>query len=167
MPPIRVLLTLFAVTGLTSLALGQRGGGRGGPQGPGEDDGGYAALSARAYQQTRLDRFTELLRLNKEQKNGAKEIFDAAQKEAAPVREQIFKSRANLATAYLAKQPQPEIDQLTASYASSVAQMTGIELRAFSKLCESLSADQQKKVGSVFPLMSGMFSGRDWNRAGN
>ena len=48
-----------------------------------------------------------------------------------------------------------------------MAQMAGIELRAFAKLCESLNADQQKRVGQVFPLMSGMFSGRDWNRVGN
>jgi hypothetical protein len=142
---------------------------RGGPSGPRgqEDDPQYAALSARAYQQTRLDRFTELLKLNKEQKNGAKQIFDAAQKEAAPVREQIQMQRSAIATAYLGKQPQPEIDQLIANYANSLAQMTAIEMRAFAKLCESLNQDQQKRVGPAFQLMAGMFSGRDWNRAAN
>jgi hypothetical protein len=161
------LLTWLVITTFPSSVSAQRGGG--GPRGPqgGEDDGGYAALSARAYQQNRLDRFTELLKLNKEQKNGAKEVFDAAQKEADPVREQILKSRTALATAYLAKQSQPEIDQLTATYANQVALMTGIEMRAFAKLCESLNPDQQKRVGSVFPLVSGMFNGRDWNRVGN
>src|SRR5215472_10544228 len=144
MPHRRFLLALFAVTALASLAPAQRGGGRGGPQGA-EDDGGYAALAARAYQQSRLDRFTELLRLNKEQKNGAKEIFDAAQKEAAPVRDQILKSRTDLASAYLNKKPQMEIDQLTANYASQVALMTSIEMRAFARLCDSLNPDQQKK----------------------
>ncbi len=156
---------LMIATGMASLVVAQRGGGRG-PQGA-EDDGGYAALAARAYQQNRLDRFTELLRLNKEQKNGAKEIFDAAQKEAVPVRDQILKSRTDLASAYLAKKPQAEIDQLTTTYAGQVAAMTSIEMRAFAKLCDSLNPDQQKKVGQAFPLVPGMFSGRDRNRIGN
>ena len=164
---LRLLLGLIIAAGLGPVSPAQRGGGLPkGPQGA-EDDGGYAALSARAYQETRLERFTELLRLNKDQKNAAKEIFDAAQKEAAPVRDQILKSRAGLASAYLAKQPQNEIDQLTASYANELAQMTGIELRAFAKFCESLTPDQQKKAGPVFQLISGMFYGRDWNRIGN
>lgn len=162
----RCLVALTAAAGMASLAPAQRGGGGRGPQGA-EDDGGYAALAARAYQQSRLDRFTEVLRLNKEQKNGAKEIFDAAQKDAAPVRDQVLKSRTDLASAYLDKKPQAEIDQLTTAYASQVAQMAGIEMRAFAKLYDSLNPDQQKKIGQAFPLVSGMFSGRDWNRAGN
>jgi hypothetical protein len=161
----RILLAGFVITGLASAQRG--GGGLRGQEGNGPDDGGYGALSARPYQQNRLDRLTELLRLNKEQKNGAKEIFDAAQKDAEPVRDQIQKGRTAIATAYLSKQAQPEIDQLVASYANSVAQMTGIEVRAFAKLCESLNSDQQKKVGPAFALIGGMFNGRDWNRMGN
>lgn len=160
------LVALIIATGMASLAPAQRGGGGRGPQGA-EDDGGYAALAARAYQQSRLDRFTELLRLNKEQKTGAKEIFDEAQKEAAPVRDQILKSRTDLASAYLAKKPQAEIDQLTASYASQMTQMTNIEMRAFARLYDSLNPDQQKKIGPAFQLVPGMFNSRDWNRIGN
>jgi cell division septum initiation protein DivIVA len=166
MPHLRFSLIVFAAIAAASLAPAQRGGGPRGPQGA-EDDGGYAALAARAYQQSRLDRFSELFRLNKEQKNEAKEIFDAAQKEAAPVRDQILKSRTDLASAYLTKRPQAEIDQLTASYAGQVTQMTSIEMRAFAKLYESLNPDQQKKAGAAFPLVTGMFYGRDWNRIGN
>ena len=164
----RILVTTVVIAGFGSLASAQGRGGGSGPRGQeGQDDSQYAALSSRPYQQNRLDRLGELLRLNKEQKNGAKEIFDAAQKEAEPIRDQILKSRAAIATAYLSKQGQPEIDQLVTAYATTVAQMTGLELRAFAKLCESLNPDQQKRVGQVFPLMSGMFSGRDWNRVGN
>ena len=165
---IRFLLVGLAVASFAGSASAQgRGGGPRGPEGGGQEDGGYAALSARAYQENRLDRFTELLKLNKQQKNEAKDSFDAAQKEAVPVRDQIQKARGAIATAYLNKQSQPEIDQLIATYANLVGQMTGIEMRAFAKLCESLTSDQQKRVGSVFPLMSGMFAGRDWNRPGN
>lgn len=164
----RIFVTTVVIAGFGSLASAQGRGGGGGPRGQeGQDDSQYAALSSRPYQQNRLDRLSEMLRLNKEQKNGAKEIFDAAQKEAEPVRDQIAKGRTAIATAYLKKQTQPEIDQLVTAYANSVAQMTGIEVRAFAKLCESLNPDQQKRTGPVFPLMAGMFSGKDWNRAGN
>jgi len=96
----------------------------------------------------------------------AAEIFDAAQKEAASVREQIQKGRSALAAAYLSKHGQPEIDQLLATQGTVEAQMAGIELRAFAKLVDTLTPDQQKKVGPVFQQMAGMFSGRDWNRIG-
>lgn len=163
---IRLLLAGIVITGVASAQRGGGGvgGGLGGPQG-GQDDGGYGALAARPFQQqSRLDRLTSMLKLNKEQKSGAKEIFDAAQKEAEPVREEIQQGRAALATAYLERKPQADIDQITAAYSKSLAQMTTIEMRAFAKLCESLDKDQQKKVGPVFQLMSGMFNGRDWNR---
>ena len=150
------------------MASAQRGGSSGprGQEGAGGDDPNFTALSARSYQPTRLERFSEMLRLNKDQQKGAKEIFDAAQKEAAPVRDQIQKSRGNLATAYLIKQSQPDIDQLVTAYGALTAQMTAIEMRAFAKLCDSLSPDQQKRVGPAFQLMAGMFNGRDWNKVG-
>ena len=153
-----VLVAVLSV-GLVPVASAQRGGGGGGDLG--------AAPGGRPYQEDRLERFTEILKLNKEQKSGAKEIFDAAQKEAAPVRDQILKSRGEIATAYLKKQSQPEIDQLVASYGALQAQMTNIELRAFAKLCDSLNTDQLKRVGPAFLLMAGMFNGRSWNRVGN
>ncbi|GEM_PF-3540580 len=152
---------LFAGLVIAVSCFAQRSGGSRGPQG--QDDGGFAALSARPYQESRLDRFAELLRLNKDQKNGAKQIFDAAQKEAEPVRGELQKGRVAIATAYLNRQPQPEIDQVIAAYANSLAQMTAIETRAFARLCESLTPDQQKRAGAAFQLMAGMFAGRDWN----
>lgn len=161
----RLLLAGLLMAGM---AAAQRGGG-GGPQGPrGDESGGdFGALSGRPFQANRLDRITDMLKLSKDQKNGAKEIFDAAQKEAAPVRDEIQKSRSAIATAYLQKQGQPEIDQMVASYGTLMAQMAGIEIRAFVKLVDTLTPDQQKKVGPLFPQMAGMFSGRDWNRVGN
>ena len=163
-----VLIGLLSM-GLVSVASAQRGGGPQGQSGIGGDDsgGGFGGPGGRPYQEDRLERFTDMLKLNKEQKSGAKEIFDAAQKEAAPIRDQILKSRGDIATAYLKKQGQPEIDQMLASYGALQAQMTNIELRAFAKLYDSLNPDQQKRVGPAFLLMSGMFNGRSWNRVGN
>ena len=168
----RILLAGVLVTGLVSVALAQRGGG---PQGPRGDDGsggntfgtGFGQAPGRGYLPTRLERFTEMLKLNKEQESGAKKIFDAAQKEASPLRDQIQKSRTAIAVAILMKQPQAEVDQVVTNYGNLTAQMTVIELKAFGSLVETLNADQQKKVGPVFQQMAGMFAGRDWNRVGN
>jgi len=155
------------MAGLVSVAPAQRGGGPQGGGGFGGDDSAaqYGALAGRPFQaQDRLDRFTSMLKLNKEQKSGAKEIFDAAEKEAATVRDEIQKSRTALASAYMQKQSQAEIDKLAADYGTQMAQMAGIEIRAFSKLVDSLTPDQQKRAGPVFQQMAGMFSGKDWNR---
>lgn len=165
---LRLMLAGMLTVGLAPMASAQRGGG-GGPQGAGgfggDDSGGFGGPGGgRPYQANRLERFTDILKLTKEQQKDAKDIFDAAQKEAAPVRDQIRKARGDLATAYLQKQGQPQIDQLVANYGNLEAQMTSIELRAFSKLVDALNQDQQKRVGPAFQLMTGMFNGRNWNQ---
>jgi len=157
---------------LASVAVAQRGGGA--PQGPRGDDGtqpgftvGIPQTAGRGYLPTRLEHFTEMLRLSKEQESGAKKIFDSAQKEASPLRDQIQKSRTAIAVAIMMKQPQAEVDQMVTSYGNLVSQMTAIELKAFGSLVETLNPDQQKRVGPVFQQMAGMFSNKDWNRVGN
>jgi len=169
----RILVAGVLVTGLVSVASAQGRGG-GGPQGGRTDDGsqpgftvGIPQAAGAGYQRTRLERFTEMLRLNKEQESGTKKIFDAAQKEASPLRDEIQKSRTAIAVAIMKKQPQAEIDQLVNNYGTLVGQITAIELKAFGSLVETLSPDQQKRVGPVFQQMAGMFSNRDWNRTGN
>ena len=103
-----------------------------------------------------------MLKLNKDQKNAAKEIFDAAQKEATPVRAGIQKSRGDIAIALLAKKDPPEIDQLLTNYGDFMAQMAGIELRALTGVLEKLNPDQQRRAGEAFLLMPGMFSKGNW-----
>ena len=117
--------------------------------------------------ESKLDRLGDMLRLSRDQKNGAKEIFDAAQKEASPLRDEILKSRAAIAIAILSQKSQPEVDQLLANHGSLMAQMTGIEIRALAKLSGTLSADQQKRIGPMVVFMSGIFSNRNWNTTGN
>jgi len=171
----RLVLVGFLTVGLVSVAPAQRGpqggGGFGGDEGGGGGfggaPGGFGGPGGGRYQENRLEKITDMLKLSKEQKSGTKEIFDAAQKEAAPVREGLQKARATLATAYLEKQSQAQIDQLVTSYANLEVQMANIELKAFAKLAETLKPDQQKRVGQVFLQMAGMFAGRDWNRIGN
>ncbi|PWU03936.1 MAG: hypothetical protein C5B51_17875 [Terriglobia bacterium] len=161
------LWVVFLVAVWAPVASAQRGGNNG-PRGQQESaDDQYGALTNRPYTQSKLDRLGDMLRLSRDQKNGAREIFDAAQKEAAPLREEIIKGRAAIAVAMISEKPQAEIDQLIATYGNLMAQMTGFELRAFAKLCATLNPDQQKRVGPVFAFMSGMFSSRNWNTTVN
>ena len=165
-------MTGILAIGLVSVASAQRGGGV--PQGGGGNDGsqpgftvGIPQAAGAGYQKTRLERFADMLKLNKEQESGAKKIFDAAQKEASTVRDEIQKSRSAIAVAILTKKPQADVDQLVSTYGGLVSQMTAIELKAFGSLVDTLNPDQQKRVGPVFQQMAGMFSNRDWNRVGN
>lgn len=170
----RVLLVGLLGLGLVPILSAQRGPG-GGPQGQGGfggneggfGAGGFGGPGGRPYQANRLEQFTDLLKLNKEQKNALKEIFNAAQKEAAPLREDIQKSRAAIAAAYFEKKDQQTIDQMLAQHGTLMAQMANVEMQAFAKLVAQLTPDQQKRAGRVFQQMSGIFSGSDWNRTGH
>ena len=163
----RLLLTVMLAAGLVSVASAQRGGaGPRGQEGAG-DDGFGGPGAGRQYAENKLDRLGDMLRLSRDQKNGAKEIFDAAQKEATPLRDEILKSRAAIAIAILSQKSQPELDQLLANHGSLMAQMTAIEMRAMAKLSGTLSADQQKRIGPLVAFMSGIFSNRNWNTTGN
>ena len=160
---IRWLLRGLVALVMVATASAQRGGS--GPRG--QENDGFNLPGAGQFPESKLDRIGNMLHLNREQKNGVKEIFDAAQKEAEPLREEIQKNRAAVATALLAEKGQDELDKLLAANGNLMAQMTGIELRAFARVVAKLTADQQKRVGPVFASMSGMFSNRNWNTAGN
>ena len=158
----RFLLTAALLTGMASVAAAQRGGG--GPRG-GEGAGDTPPPSL-PYRESRLERFSDMLRLTKPQKSMMKDIFDAAQKEADPLKAQIQKSRSDIATAIISKKSQQEIDPLLTQYGTLMAQMAGIELRALGQVVDTLMPDQQKRVGPVYAQMSGMFNGKNWNSTG-
>jgi hypothetical protein len=44
------------------------------------------------------------------------------------------------------------------AYASVAAQVTGVEAKAFAKVCATLKPNQQGKAASAFELMAGMFN---------
>ena len=158
---VRFLLAGFLVAGLASVASAQRGGG--GPSGDG-GDAQFCQLAGRPFMgETRLDRFTLELKLTKEQKNDAKEIFDAAQKEAAAVRDKLQMNRGALLATYIGKQSQPQIDQILATQGTLEAQMIAIEGGSFAKFLDTLTADQQKKAPQIFQQIAGMYNGRNWN----
>ena len=58
---------------------------------------------------------------------------------------------------------QDEIDAAIKQYAASQAQMTQVELRAFSKVFLALEKEQQAKVGPFLFMMNGLFKNKNWD----
>jgi len=105
----------------------------------------------------------DMLHLNRDQKKGVQQICDTAQKEAAPLREQIDASRVKVAEAIVNQKSQTEIDELLATHGTLLAHMTGVELRAFGQIVGTLKEDQKKNLAPLLIMMTGMFNGRNWN----
>ena len=104
-----------------------------------------------------------MLHLSRDQKKSVQQICDAAQKEAAPLREQIDASRVKVAEAMVNQKSQAEIDELLATHGTLLAQMTGVELRAFAQIVRTLKEDQKKSLAPLLNMMTGLFNGRNWN----
>jgi hypothetical protein len=164
---------LFTGILAAALAFAQRGGGGGGSDmgegmggmggGGGSRGGGVPLPSAGGSRPSRLDQFTTVLKLNKDQKKETRSILDEAQKQATPLRDQIVKGRTAIGDAIQAGKSQDEIDQLAKSEAALDAQLAGIELGAFSKIFKLLDKDQQPNTRTVFIMMRGIFNGKNWN----
>ena len=140
------------------LIFGQRGGGGGGGRG-----GGGGMVPAGSFGPiNKLDRITDMLKLSKDQKKDLKQIFDEAQKEAVPVHEQITKARVAVGEAVVAGK-QEDVAKAVDDEAKLEAQMTVLELKAFSKFAMTLEPEQQQRASGLFQMMRGMFSSKNWN----
>jgi len=148
----RLVLAGIMAAGLLSAQRGGKGGGGGGDYVP-------------TAQQTpsRLDMIDNIIKLNKDQKKSVKTLMDDGQKEAAPLRDQILKGSQDLGQAVLDGKSQDEIDKAVSANAALQAQMTGIEMRVFAKLYQSLDKEQQPKAAPVFYMMPGIFMTKNWN----
>jgi Spy/CpxP family protein refolding chaperone len=149
----RVLLIVLLAA---SAAFAQRGGGRGGGGG-----GGGIAPQAGPVIKNHLEILNDALQLSKEQKKDIKALMDAAQKEATPLREQLVKGRAQIATAVQGGK-QEEIDAAVKSYSQLDGQMSAIEMKAFAGVYKTLDAEQKQKARSVFMMMTGIFTRKNW-----
>jgi len=144
-----------------ALVVAQRGGGGGGKGG----GGGNMGAASFGGSTTRLDRLTDTLKLNKDQKKDIKATLDDAQKEATPLHEQMNKSRLAIAEAVAAGKPKEEIEKAVMAEAEMETQMTALELNAFAKALKFLEDDQKKAGGTMilFTMVKGAFLGKNWN----
>ena len=142
---IRLLLTAMIST---ILAFAQGGGGMG-------DD---MSSMPRVQRQTPFDIFAERLKLNRDQKTEAQTVLADAMKESEPLRQQLTKSREAIVNAMLGGASEDDLKKIMDAHASVVAQVTGIEAKAFAKVCATLKPNQQGKAASAFEAMAGMFN---------
>jgi Spy/CpxP family protein refolding chaperone len=150
----------------STLAFAQRGGGGGSMTGMGEGGensrGGMGNMGYTPSKPNKLDIWTNILKLEKDQKKEVRSIMDEGQKQAAPIREQMAKAHVQIAEAIKAGKSQDEVDQAVKNYSSLETQMTGIEMSAFSKIYKLLDSDQKAKTRPVFTMMGGIFKGKNW-----
>ncbi len=148
-----VLIALLAVT----LAPAQRGsGGRGGGMNNSAENQGYGP-PIRPQRLSRLQQFSEKLKLNKEQVEEVNNIFKAAIEKAGPISTQLENSRTEIAGAMIGGKSPDEIDKLVEAHTALEAEMDAIEAEAFAKIFGLLKSNQQAKAGQAFELMAGIF----------
>ena len=149
----RLLLAGIFATTLVYAQKGGKGGSRNGDMG---------ADIPMVRPQSQLDTMEKMLKLNKDQKKQVKTVMDDAQKEAAPLRDQIAKSELDLGEAIAEGKSPDEIEKAAGAFGSLRAQMAGIEMTAFAKIYLALDKDQQPGAGPVFYMMQGIFNGKNW-----
>ena len=147
----RLLLTAVLVA---APAFAQRGGGGG---------GGFGDTSGMPMLTNRLETITQILQLTKDQKKYVKTTFDEAQKEAAPVREQLVKGHQAIGEAVQSGGSPEEVNSLAAGHATLEARMARIELEAFAKVFLQLDKTQRSSSLPLFQMMKGMFLEKNWN----
>src|SRR5262249_27262340 len=144
-----------------ALIYAQRGGGGGrGSRNSGSD------VPMGRFSQSRLDRVAAALGLKKDEKKDIKTTFDEAQKEAMPLHDQLSKARLTVGEAVAGGKSQDDIAKAGAAVGQLEAQMAEIEIKAFLKVLDGLENDQkQRGVQMLFPMMRGLFAGKNWNEA--
>jgi Heavy-metal resistance len=128
--------------------------------------GGGGTTPAGAFERGRLGMLEDAFVLKKEQTKQIKTILDDAAKSAAPVREQLAKTRAAIADAIHARKPQPEIDAAVNTYAAQASAMMAIEMKAMANVMQSLETEQRANTGAVstlFFLMRAAFLESKWD----
>jgi hypothetical protein len=160
---VRLLLTAMMATALAFAQggggmgddMGGMGGGRSGGRGGGTGDDMSGMRLAR---QTPFDLFAERLKLNKDQKAEAQTVLADAMKESAPLLQQLTQSRVVIVNAMLGDASADDLKKAMDAYTSVAAQVSGVETKAFAKVCATLKPNQQGKAASAFELMAGMFN---------
>jgi Spy/CpxP family protein refolding chaperone len=152
---------LLAAALTAALATAQRGGGGGGGD-EGGGRGGDMAPTLSRQPPNKMERIEAMLKLNKEQRKQVKSVFDDAQKQAAPLRDQMIKGRMAIAGAIQAGKTEDEVRQAVNSFAALESQMASIEMNAFAKVYKTIDPDQRKAASPVFAMMPGLFRNKNW-----
>jgi hypothetical protein len=156
------MLKKLLIIGLlcASLGLAQRGGGS--KKGGGDEGAGITMQAA----PTKLDRIALTLVLTKDQKKAVKTILEDGAKEAAPLREQLSKSRMAVGEAIVAKKNDDELKTVGRSSSDVSAKLVQLELQTFAKIVASLDDTQKvnkQALGQVLMAMTNIYHEKNWN----
>lgn len=155
---LRLLITCALACALAPAQSRGGGGGMGDMGGNGGMGGnGAGGGMPRQQRQSKFDQIADKLKLNKDQKDQAQTIVDAGREEASPLREDLAKARLGVADAMINAKGDDEIKKAQDAYSALVAQMTGIEAKAFGKIYALLKPNQQSKATQAWDLMADMF----------
>jgi Spy/CpxP family protein refolding chaperone len=124
--------------------------------------GGISVSSNRA----RLDTLTVNFKLEGDQKNAIKALFDTAHEAAEPSRTGLAESHAAIAAAIQGGQGQPAIDAAVKSYGEHSAAMTAIEMKAMADFMDALTEEQRANsaaISQAFFMLRGAFLERRWD----
>jgi hypothetical protein len=149
---------IWAALLAAGLAAAQHGGGGGGGKGGGMgNDMGMGA--PRPQQQSKLDQIADKLKLNKEQKDEAGNILNAALEAAGTLGQKIGNGRRMIADAMVnGKDSGDDYTKLLGAYTAVLAQMDNLEATTYGKIYALLKPNQQKNAEPVFTeVMAGMF----------
>ena len=152
---------LVFVISLPLTVSAQKGGGGGGRGG-----GGMGGDMGPAAAPTKFDNIASSLSLNKDQKKAVKTILDDGAKEAAPLRDQISKSRIAVGEAIDGKKSDEELKQVAKTSSDLSAPLTQIEVQTFYKIFATLDDTQKKDMralGHVLFLMNDIYRVKNWN----
>lgn len=138
----KLLLTAVLAT---APAFAQRGG----------DDAGAAGMSIpRPQPVSKVVVFANRLSLDKSQREKTEVILIDAVKEIAQLRTQTERARAQIADLIIKNANQDDINRLVEAYSAAAAEVTGIEAKAFAKVCALLKPNQKSKAASAFDLLA-------------
>ena len=150
-------LLLMAAADRATLAQGRGGGGGG---------AGAGADAPMMLELSRLETIAQGFKLTKDQKTAVKAILDQAHTSAAPVRDQLAKTRTAISAAMQAAKPQTDLDSAVKDYAVQVAAMTEIETNAFAETMKLFTPEQRANAAAVqtaFFMFRGMFIDKNWD----
>ena len=154
---LKIVSTVLLAAGLL-MAQGHKGGG-------GNNNSGMMGEMS-AQRPGPLDQLAQMLKLTRDQRKDVKGILDDAQKDVAPLRDSMAKSREQIAAAIEAGKSQDEIDQAVKSFSVIEAQVTAAEAKAFTRIFAGLDAGQKaNQQGLVTSLMflHELFKRKNWN----
>ena len=117
--------------------------------------GGFGRASY--HKETQADQIANRLKLDSDQKTEVNSIFEATTKDAAPIIQQVLKSRQDLANALLGGKSGADIAPLNEALRDAEFQMTGVEVKAFQRVVALLKPNQMSKAPEAFDLMVDIF----------